>query len=164
MRPDTRNARPRSAVPARVYRRPMTFPELNWLAILAGFVVYFVTGAIWFGPKTFYPAWVRLRGKDPAEPQGSHGMAVVFGSTAVGALVQVFTLAIILGFVAQATGDPVGPLGGALGGLLLGLGLVAASSLSHRLFGGDGFRVWLIEVGGDVVGLTLAGLVVGLLS
>ncbi|WP_169077424.1 DUF1761 domain-containing protein [Microcella alkalica] len=142
----------------------MSFPELSWLAILAGFVVYFVTGAIWFGPKTFYPAWMRLRGKDPAEPQGSHGMAVVFGATAVGALVQVFTLAVILGFVAQATGDPVGPLGGALGGLLFGLGLVAASSLSHRLFGGDGFRVWAIEVGGDVVGLTLAGLVVGLLS
>lgn len=107
---------------------------------------------------------MRLRGKDPAEPQGSHGMAVVFGATAVGALVQVFTLAVILGFVAQATGDPVGQLGGALGGLLFGLGLVAASSLSHRLFGGDGFRVWAIEVGGDVVGLTLAGLVVGLLS
>ena len=70
----------------------------------------------------------------------------------------------MLGFVAQATGDPVGPLGGALGGLLLGVGLVAASSLSHRLFGGDGFRVWAIEVGGDVVGLTLAGLVVGLLA
>lgn len=137
--------------------------ELNWLGVLAGFVVYFVSGAIWFGPKTFYPAWMRARGKDPAEPQGSHGMAVVFGMTALGALVQVIALASVLWFVAEAQGA-VGPLGGALAGLLLGIGFAAASSLSHRLFGGDGFKVWAIEVGGDVVGLTLAGLVIGLIG
>lgn len=142
----------------------MSLPELNWLAVLAGFVVYFVTGAIWFGPKTFYPVWMRAKGQDPQNPPGLHGPGLLFGLTALGALVQVLTLAIVLAFVAQATGDPVGPLGGALGGLLLGIGLVAASSLSHRLFGGDGFRVWAIEVGGDVVGLTLAGLVVGLIG
>jgi hypothetical protein len=141
----------------------MVLPDINWLAVLAGFGVYFITGAIWFGPKTFYPAWARLRGKNPDEMQGHHGMVVVFGSTAVGALVQVLTLAVVLGFIAQATGESIGPLAGALGGLLLGIGFVAASSLSHRLFGGDGFRVWAIEVGGDVVGLTLAGLVVGLI-
>lgn len=141
----------------------MVLTELDWLGVLAGFVVYFVAGAIWFGPKTFYPSWMRAKGLDPAQPQGSHGMVVVFGSTAVGALVQVIALASVLWFVAEATG-PVGPLGGALGGLLLGIGFAAASSLSHRLFGGDGFRVWAIEVGGDVVGLTLAGLVVGLIG
>jgi len=137
--------------------------ELNWLGVLAGFAVYFITGAIWFGPKTFYPAWMRAKGKDPANPQGSHGMAVVFGMTALGALVQVVALASVLWFVAEAQG-PVGPFGGALAGLLLGIGFAAASSLSHRLFGGDGFKVWAIEVGGDVVGLTLAGLVVGLIG
>lgn len=142
----------------------MVLTELNWLAVLAGFAVYFITGAIWFGPKTFYPAWMRLKGQDPANPPGSHGMAVVFGMTALGALVQVAALAIVLWFVVEATGEPVGALGGALGGLLLGIGFAAASSLSHRLFGGDGFRVWAIEVGGDVVGLTLAGLVVGLIG
>ncbi len=142
----------------------MILTELNWLAVLAGFVVYFIAGAIWFGPKTFYPAWMRAKGLDPAEPQGSNGMAVVFGLTALGALVQVAALAIVLRLVVEATGEPVGALGGALGGLLLGIGLVAASSLSHRLFGGDGLRVWAIEVAGDVVGLTLAGLVVGLIG
>lgn len=137
--------------------------ELNWLAVLAGSAVYFITGAVWFGPRTFYPAWMKLKGRDPANPAGSHGMAVVFGSTAVGAIVQVTALASVLYFVAAANG-PVGPFGGALGGLLLGIGFVAASSLSHRLFGGDGFRVWAIEVGGDIVGLTLAGLVAGLIG
>ena len=52
-------------------------------------------------------------------------------------------------------------LGGAVTGLLLGVGIAAASSLSHRLFGGQGLRVWIIEVGGDVVSLTVAGLILG---
>lgn len=141
----------------------MFLTELNWIAIAIGFVVFFIVGAIWFGPKTFYPAWVRLMGLTPEENQGlgHHGMAFVFGLTALGALVQVIALASVIHFVELATG-PVGPLGGALAGLLVGIGITAASSLSHRLFSGQGVRVWLIEVGGDIVALTLAGLVIGI--
>lgn len=40
----------------------MVLTELNWLGALGGFVVYFVAGAIWFGPKAFYPAWMRDNG------------------------------------------------------------------------------------------------------
>lgn len=137
--------------------------SLNWLGILAGFVAYFIVGALWFGPKTFYPVWMRAKGHDPQKPPGTHGPAVVFGMTALGALVQVIAVASVIWFVSEASG-PVGPWGGALTGLLLGIGLVAASSLSHRLFGGDGFRVWAIEVGGDIVGLTIAGLLIGLIG
>ena len=137
--------------------------ELNWIAIAIAFVLFFVVGAIWFGPKTFYPAWVRLMGitEEPGKGLGHHGMPFVFGFTALGALVQVVALASVIYFVEAASG-PVGPLGGAVAGLLVGVGLVAASSLSHRLFSGQGVRVWLIEVGGDIVALTLAGLVIGI--
>jgi hypothetical protein len=137
----------------------MFLTELNWIAVAIGFVLFFVVGAIWFGPKTFYPTWVRLMGLELPEGQGlgRHGMAFVFGLTALGALVQVVALASIIHFV-----DPsMGALGGALTGLLVGIGITAAGSLSHRLFSGQGIRVWLIEVGGDIVALTLAGLVIG---
>lgn len=141
----------------------MFLSELNWIAIAIGFVVFFIVGAIWFGPKTFYPAWVRLMGLEQPEGQGlgHHGMPFVFGLTALGALVQVVALASIIHFVEAANG-PLGPLGGALAGLLVGIGITAAGSLSHRLFSGQGIRVWLIEVGGDIVALTLAGLVIGM--
>ena len=141
----------------------MFLTELNWIAIAIGFVVFFIVGAIWFGPKTFYPTWVRLMGLELPEGRGlgRHGMVFVFGLTALGALVQVVALASIIHFVDAATG-PVGPLGGALAGLLVGIGVTAAGSLSHRLFSGQGIRVWLIEVGGDIVSLTLAGLVIGI--
>jgi len=142
----------------------MFLTELNWIAILIGFIVFFVVGAIWFGPKTFYPAWVKLIGavETPGQGLGHHGMPFVFGLTALGALVQVVALASVIHFVALANGSPVGPLGGLLIGLLVGVGFTAAGSLSHRLFSGQGIRVWLIEVGGDIVSMTLAGLVIGL--
>ena len=142
----------------------MFLAELNWVAILIAFVVFFVVGAIWFGPKTFYPTWVKLMGitETPGEGLGRHGMAFVFGLTALGALVQVVALASIIHFVALANGSPLGPLGGLLTGLLVGIGFTAAGSLSHRLFSGQGVRVWLIEAGNDVLALALAGLVIGL--
>jgi len=142
----------------------MFLTELNWLAVLIGFIVFFAVGAIWFGPKTFYPAWVKLIGavETPGQGLGHHGMPFVFGLTALGALVQVIALASVIHFVELANGSALGALGGLVTGLLVGIGFAAASSLSHRLFSGQGIRVWLIEVGGDIVSLTLAGLVIGL--
>jgi hypothetical protein len=139
----------------------MNILDLNWLAILVAFLAFFAVGAIWFGPKTFYPVWVKAMGSDPQKSPNAHGMLVVFGLTAVGALVQVIATALVISAVSDAYG-PVGPLGGAHVGLLLGVGIAAASSLSHRLFGGQGLRVWLIEVGGDIVALTIAGVILGL--
>lgn len=134
--------------------------ELNWLGILVAFVAFFVIGAIWFSPRTFYPQWVKALGSDPQTGPNAHGPAVTFGLTALGALVQVLALAVVLQIVEAATG-PVGPLGGALVGLLLGVGIAAASSLSHRLFSSQGLRVWLIEVGADTVSLAVAGVILG---
>jgi hypothetical protein len=53
------------------------------------------------------------------------------------------------------------PLDGALVGALLGFGIGAATSVSHRLFGQQGLRTWILEVGQDVIGLTLMGLLLG---
>jgi hypothetical protein len=134
--------------------------ELNWFAVLAAFLVFFVTGALWFGPKTFYPVWVKALGHDP-QTSNTASMGLVFGLTALGGFVQVLSLAIVLHFVA---GDDLTPLMGAYIGFVLSAGFVAAGSLSHRMFSGQGLKVWAIEVSGDVVALTLAGLVFGLIA
>ena len=63
-------------------------------------------------------------------------------------------------FVREAPG-PAGSRGGAVSGFVVGVGVAAARSLSHRLFGGQGLRVWIIDVGGDVVSLPVAGLILG---
>ena len=46
-------------------------------------------------------------------------------------------------------------------GLLLGVFVAAAASLSHRLFAGHGYRVWLLEVGNDIAAVVVMGLILG---
>ena len=72
------------------------------------------------------------------------------------------TAIVVATVAAFGAGDAsFGAVGGGLTGLLIGIGLRAASSLGHRLFAGAGFRVWLIEVGSDVVNLTIMGIILG---
>ena len=87
-------------------------------------------------------------------------MGVIFGSTAVAAFVEAVAVASVIHFVALSNPN-FGALDGGLVGLLLGIGLAAASSLSHRLFAGQNFKVWAIEVSSDVVNLTIMGLIIG---
>ena len=139
----------------------MFLAELNWLAIIVAFIVSFAAGAIWFGPRTFFPIWWKAMGRSADEVVGGTNMAVLFISTAVANFIQVVALASVIYFVRLS--DPEFMWwNGLLTGLLVGIGFAAMSSLSHRLFAGHGFKVWIIEVASDVLNLTLAGLVLGL--
>ncbi len=132
------------------------FSDLNWADIFVAGLIQISVGAIWFGPKTFFPIWWKLMGKDPNQQPGSDGMAKVFSITFLAAFVQAMTLALVLDALGVST-----PLEGALVGALLGFGIGAATSVSHRLFGQQGLRIWILEVGQDLIGLTLMGLLIG---
>jgi hypothetical protein len=143
--------------------------NINWLAVLVASISSFVIGAIWFGPKTFYPVWIKAQGREmPVQDGKSSGaeMALMFGGTYVGALVQVATLAVLLE-LARLANPTLGAGEGAFLGLVFGLGLGAFASLSHRFFGQangnpySALKVWLIEIGQDLVCLTIAGAILG---
>lgn len=139
----------------------MGLASLNWMAILAATFAAFVAGGLWFGPKTLFPVWWRAMGRSADEQPGKgQNMGIVFGSTFAAALVQCITVAVVCQWVAQARPD-FSAIDGAQVGLVLGAGLAAASSLSHRLFGGFGFAVWALEVGSDVLNLTIMGTILG---
>lgn len=135
----------------------MTFSNIHWVAVLVSALVGIASGAIWFGPKTFYPAWWRAMGHSDGEnPGGNMNMGVIFGSTFAAQFVQAIAMALIVG----STKSPnMGK--GALVGLVAGVGIAAASSLGHRLFGGQGFRVWSLEVSNDILNLVLMGAILG---
>ena len=138
--------------------------NINWIAVLLATLVSFISGFIWFGPKTFYPVWWKAMGKSDKEEPGSHqNMAIVFGTIVVALFVQALFLSIVLSWFAASNGS-INAGSGALAGLIVGVGIVAATPLSHRLMGGHGFKVWLIEVGNDVLNFVLMGLVIGALS
>lgn len=140
----------------------MNFESVNWWAIVVAAVVAFGIGAVWFGPKTFFPLWWKAMGHEESETPGAGlNMGVVFGLTFVAQFVMAVSVAVVLSFLAQARGS-VSVLDGFVTGATLGIGFVAASSLSHRLFAGHGVKVWLIEVSGDVVAITVMGVILAL--
>ncbi len=138
----------------------MTFPTLNYLSIILATVAAFVVGFIWFGPKTFFPIWWRALGREGKPGFEGQNMGMVFGLTVLGAFVQAFSLAVVIAW-AEASDHDITLATGALIGLCIGVGIAAASSLSHRLFAGQGLKVWAIEVGGDIVSLTVMGAIIG---
>jgi hypothetical protein len=138
----------------------MTFSELNLMGVLVAFFVSFVSGAIWFGPKTFYPVWMKAKGNSSGQLTGEQNKpALLFGGTILGVLIQTLTLAVIINSV-QVGNPDLGVLQGAGIGFALGVGIGMFASLSHRLFGGESLKVWIIETANDAINLTIAGAII----
>jgi hypothetical protein len=139
----------------------MTFPHLSALPIVIAFLAMFVFNFIYFGPKTMFPVWWRALGKTENDKPGvGVNMGLVFGLTIVSTLLQSAFLSALISMLFQ---QPRG-IDGALTGAALGFGLCALPSLGHRLFAGQGLKVWAIEVGADIATFTLAGWVLGAMS
>jgi hypothetical protein len=138
----------------------MTFSGLNFIGVLVAFIVSFASGGIWFGPKTFYPVWMKARGIASGQLNSQQNKpTVLFGGTIVGVLVQTLTLGVILTSLQKFQPD-FGILDGAGVGFALGVGIAMFASLSHRLFGGENFKVWIIETSNDSINLTIAGAII----
>lgn len=135
----------------------MTFSDLNFVGVLIAFAVSFISGGIWFGPKTFYPIWMKARGIESGQLiQQQNKPALLFGGTIIGIFAQTLTLAVIITSL-QAANAEFSVVDGALVGAALGVGIAAFASLSHRLFGGESLKVWIIETANDALNLTIAG-------
>ena len=138
----------------------MTFSGLNFVGVLVAFIVSFASGGIWFGPKTFYPVWMKAKGIVTGQLTTQQNKpALLFGGTIVGVLVQTLTLGVIITSL-QVHNPDLGILDGAGVGFALGVGIGMFASLSHRLFGGDSLKVWIIETVNDAINLTIAGAII----
>ena len=138
----------------------MTFNGLNFLGVLVAFIVSFASGGIWFGPKTFYPIWMKAKGIPTGQLDSNQNKpALLFGGTIIGVLVQTLTLGLIVTSL-QHAGLHIGISEGAFIGFSLGVGIAAFASLPHRLFGGENIKVWLIETTNDALNLTVAGAII----
>jgi hypothetical protein len=138
----------------------MTFTGLNIVGVIVAFGFSFVSGAIWFGPKTFYPIWMKERGIATGQLNSNQNKPVLlFGGTILGVLIQTLALGLIINSLQQA-GTEIGISDGAGIGLALGLGVGAFASLSHRPSGGENIKVWIIETANDAINLTVAGAII----
>ena len=138
----------------------MTFTGLNLLGVILAFFFSFISGAIWFGPKTFYPVWMKARGNASGQLTTSQNKpALLFGGTIIGVLIQTLTVALVVTSLGHNNAN-FGVSDGALVGFTLGVGIAMFASLSHRLFGGENLKVWIIETANDAINLTIAGAII----
>ena len=138
----------------------MTFSGVNLVGILIAFIVSFASGGIWFGPKTFYPTWMKAKGfGDKTGNWNQNGPVSLFGGTILGVAIQTCTIALVVTSL-QKYNPTFSTSDGALVGLALGIGIGMFAALSHRLFSGDSFKVWVIETANDAINLTIAGAII----
>ena len=115
-----------------MYCSLMTFSELNLLGVIVAFFVSFISGAIWFGPKTFYPIWMKAKGNASGQLTTSQNKPVLlFGGTILGVLIQTLTLALIINSLGKNIEIDV--VGGAGIGFALGVGISMFSSTTKYL-------------------------------
>lgn len=128
--------------------------SINWWAVGVCFVFSIVSGSIWFGPKTFFPAWWKAIGKKESDP--ADGSPKVWILLMLGSLIQCVFIAAAVQVVGSKT------LGsGVLTGLVIWAGLAAPSALVNKLFSGQ-LKAWMLETGNHLVNYLAFGAILGL--
>jgi hypothetical protein len=141
----------------------MTLSGLNWLSYLVAVLFTFASGSIWFGPKTFYPIWMKAMKIDRVEHPESSSMGKVFGGLITGVLLQVLVVAWIINSLMNMNAD-FGILDSAVVGFWLGVAICSMPNLSHRLFAGHGYKVWIIENGNDILNFTVVAMIIAAMN
>ena len=135
------------------------FSELNMWAIVVCMFVAFLTGSLWFNPKTFFLIWWKAMGKSEKDMNvGSGNMGMVWSMTVLSALVQPLFLAIVIGLIFP---DGATAWLGMQVGILMWLGFIAPTYLVNKMFAGHGWVVWSIETSNHLVNMILFGLIIG---
>ena len=128
--------------------------RINHLAVVASGILYWMLGAVWY--ELFSERFVALMRWTPEdlariEAQGSaKALALAFASS----LLTAYVLAHVVRFVETRTA-----LGGALTGFWLFVGFVLTTNLATVIFEGRAAGLYLINMGYNLVGFTVMGLV-----
>jgi len=129
---------------------------VNWLAIIIAAVANMVIGFLWYGTWAFGKSWIKLSGRTMGE-----GMqpGPLYALTAVAAVVQAITIAWFVGQTGANSGAA-----GAIVGLYIGMGIVAAAMFAEVLFAGRHPRLFAIIAGYSVLALVVQGAIIGFLG
>jgi len=120
--------------------------NINLWAVLVAGLVHTVIGLIWFMPKLFGSLWVELTGKE-MKPASRWIPAGLIGHQAMA-----FVLALIVR-LANVTSI----LGGIAVGILVCLGFMATLEIGELIWEKIPFKLFLIRVGNQLLGLSFAG-------
>ena len=128
--------------------------NINLLAVIVAAASSFLLGGLWYSAALFGNAWNRENGSG-SKDEGGHHPARVFGVSFLFALIAALAFAHVFGPAASFADA-------ALRGLIVGLGVVAASFGINYQFAGRSVRLWLIDGGYHTVQFVLYGIIIGL--
>ena len=126
--------------------------NLDWLAILIATIAAFLLGGLWYGPL-FGNAWLAALGKSPDDLDPSPAPFIISFFAAF------LTCTVLAGLMAALGIGNVA--GGALFGILTGIGFIATAMASDAAFCGWGMKLFLIQAGYRVTCAVLMGAIIG---
>lgn len=126
------------------------FTDINFYAVFTAWIIHTVSGLLWFQPKLFGNEWSQLTGKE-LQPDKKW---IIPGL--IGHLVMVFVIVIIIKLAGIENG-----WGGLLVGLLGWIGFVVPLETGELIWEKIPFRLFLIRIGNQFIGIGISGFILG---
>lgn len=130
------------------------FAHAAWLHIIVAGVAYFAVGAVWYAPQVFGKYWAEQH-KIVMNEESKKKVPMLFASTFVLGLLMATGVALAL----YAMQSPGTCMNGIKTGLFLGAAFCALPIGVNYLYTAKPFKLWIIDAGYHVVGLTLMGII-----
>jgi hypothetical protein len=124
-----------------------------WGVILSG-IASMALGFLWYSNTLFAKPWMT---ENKFKQEDLEPKPALYVFTLILALISAITLNIVINLTGMNA-----PLGGALSGFILGLGISATTFGTSYLFERKSLKLYLINAGYQVVYLTIAGLIISL--
>jgi hypothetical protein len=126
------------------------FTNINLLAIFTAWIIHIIMGLIWFRPEIFGNEWTRLTGKElkPASKWIIPGF--------IGHLLMILVLVVLIKLTHSTDG-----LSGSLIGLLAWIGFIVPMETGELVWEKIQFRLFLLRVGNQFIGMVVAGFILG---
>jgi Protein of unknown function (DUF1761) len=133
-------------------------PDINYWAVIVATASTMVVGSIWYTPRVFGNAWMRLANVDPERPASSG-----LGPIIVTVIVSFLTAWVLAGATYLAWNFYGGSfLWSAIAtGLFLWLGFTAARFITHDAFEGRPVALTTLNVVHELVTVVVMALIVG---
>ncbi|MFK4998870.1 DUF1761 domain-containing protein [Bacillus sp. N9] len=136
----------------------MDFSQVSILAIVLAVIANTIIGALWYSPILFANVWLKSLGKTEDELNKSSAN-IGYALTMAAAVISAIVLSL---FISMMNNITIG--GGALIGLLAGLGIASAREISPTFFEGRNMTLFFISASYHIVSLTIMGMIIAFLQ
>lgn len=134
--------------------------DVNWLAVVLATLSTMVVGAIWYTPKVFGNAWMKLANVKPGNTKDAWKPMVV---TLIVSFITAYVLAHVSFLSNQYFGNSF--LQDALStAFWTWLGFTAARFITHYAFENKSWKLTALNVSNEFVTFMVMGLIIGLLA